>query len=191
MQYAPPVRLVRPTFIQIERDAPPRLYRFFKCLEHAQNFADGRIWISTLEACRKHEDPQQGDSEEGKLGNKLISDALVLCTTLRFDPSKMSDSFGNYCVEITEPLKFFVKLTEELMLRYPIDRFRQAQIIYAEREFEGTRPGRIGFVKPPDKYAEQEEHRMLWTVSVDKPLIPGKLYVPGLKRYCRLLASDS
>ncbi len=36
-----------------------------------------------------------------------IEDAYVLCTTLEFSPEKLSEKFGKYCVEITDPIGFF------------------------------------------------------------------------------------
>jgi hypothetical protein len=43
------------------------LYRFFREESHADDFAAGRIWISTLAACRKHEERGRGDPGEGTL----------------------------------------------------------------------------------------------------------------------------
>lgn len=43
------------------------LYRFFETKEYADTFANGEIWISTLKECRKHDDPQQGDPDEGSM----------------------------------------------------------------------------------------------------------------------------
>lgn len=47
------------------RHMPPRrIFRFFKEPAHADALACGRVWISTLECCRRYEDPKQGDPEE-------------------------------------------------------------------------------------------------------------------------------
>ncbi len=35
-----------------------------------------------------------------------IVDSYILCTTKVFSPEKLSDTFGRYCVEITDPLLF-------------------------------------------------------------------------------------
>jgi len=52
--------------IEVERKKyPPYLYRHLDRPEYAQNFAEGRIWISTLRACRKYEHEERGDSDEG------------------------------------------------------------------------------------------------------------------------------
>jgi hypothetical protein len=186
-EYAPRVRRVGVGFLKLEVDPPAKVYRFFKEKAHADALAAGNIWISTLQRCREYEDPKQGDPKDGYLGENKIQDALVLCTTLRFDPSLFSDSFGNYCVEITDPQNFFLKLTDELIRRYPITRYVQAKVIYADRSLGGDdRKGRIGFVKPADQYADQEEHRMLWTVEVDSPLKPGLIKIPALKTHCRI-----
>lgn len=40
------------------------LYRFFTEAAHADAFVEGNIKLSTLEACRKHENSEQGDAEE-------------------------------------------------------------------------------------------------------------------------------
>lgn len=41
------------------------VYRFLRSEEHAQQFANGHIYISTLEACRAYEEEGRGDREEG------------------------------------------------------------------------------------------------------------------------------
>jgi hypothetical protein len=43
------------------------VYRFFNESKHAEDFVRGKIWISTLETCRKYEDPRQGDPGEGSI----------------------------------------------------------------------------------------------------------------------------
>jgi len=40
------------------------IYRFFQEEWQADALANGDVWLSTLETCRKYEDPQQGDPEE-------------------------------------------------------------------------------------------------------------------------------
>lgn len=54
---------------EIEYSAP--VYRFFLNKEHAEDLVKGNVYISTLEECRKHEDPMRGDKEEGKLTWRL------------------------------------------------------------------------------------------------------------------------
>lgn len=41
------------------------VYRFLRSEEHARQFASGKIYISTLEACRAYEEEGRGDAEEG------------------------------------------------------------------------------------------------------------------------------
>lgn len=41
-----------------------KLYRFLDVEEHANNFAKGQIFVSTLNRCREHEDPKRRDSGE-------------------------------------------------------------------------------------------------------------------------------
>jgi hypothetical protein len=43
---------------------PSALYRYFDSEEHADAFAAGKVWISTLDTCRKHEGLQRGDPGE-------------------------------------------------------------------------------------------------------------------------------
>ncbi len=40
------------------------IYRFFPEEWQAESLCNGNVWISTLETCRKYEDPLQGDSKE-------------------------------------------------------------------------------------------------------------------------------
>jgi hypothetical protein len=43
-----------------------RLYRFFDTAEHADALTQGKVWISTLETCRRYENEHQGDPAEGQ-----------------------------------------------------------------------------------------------------------------------------
>lgn len=118
-----------------------------------------------------------------------LPDALVLCTTLEYDPSKLSDTFGNYCVEIYNVEGFFTTLTRALVQRYPIERFYAGRVQYIGREFHGVAPPtHIGFIKPPDPYEPQQEFRMLWTVRRSMSLTPGNITVPELARFCKRIA---
>ena len=40
------------------------IYRFFDDPSHADDLAAGKVWISTLEACRRYENQKRGDPEE-------------------------------------------------------------------------------------------------------------------------------
>ena len=183
------------------------VYRFLRSEEHAQQFANGRIYISTLKACRAYEEEGRGDAEEGyerrlidharggsnnsefvELAQKVgihigegcsnislsnvegvnfIHDAYVLCTTDQFDPKKLGPRYGKYCVEITDPLAFFNVVTRALLSHAVLKEGFMGPIIYKDRLIKNMEesPGLIGFVKPPDIYADDREYRFLWTVT--------------------------
>ena len=42
------------------------IYRFFQEKWQADSLCDGNVWLSTLETCRKYENPEQGDPEEAQ-----------------------------------------------------------------------------------------------------------------------------
>jgi hypothetical protein len=87
---------------------------------------------------------------------RRVADAFALCATEHFDPDMLSDTFGQYCVEITNPLKFFQLLTSELSKKHSVDEDLFGRVIYRERKHVGLQksPGVIGFVKPL-KYQSQ------------------------------------
>jgi hypothetical protein len=189
------------------RDRP--LYRFFREEKHADDLRLGSVWISTLETCRRHEDPQQGDQGEGihqysishvqggsgdkefermaaqagihlAVGagaqnvtirehvsvNRLI-DAYVICTTEQFDPAKLSPTFGEHCVRISSALRFFQAVNQRLLPFIDCKEAVLAPITYSDRHYADrqTPPGLLGFVKPSDMYADQQEVRAMWTVN--------------------------
>lgn len=41
-----------------------KVYRFFKEKCHAEALCNGDVWLSTIETCRRYEDPLQGDPDE-------------------------------------------------------------------------------------------------------------------------------
>lgn len=119
-----------------------------------------------------------------------LHDAFVICTSEIFDP-KLSETFGNYCVEISDPKKFFAAISEALRHQPHID-FAWAgwgKIKYRDRTYGGLEdsPGSLGLVKPI-KYAHQKEIRFMWGVKDDKPIAPFSLFVPELKNLCRRIA---
>lgn len=60
-------RLERDTKKKIKlnsRKVVPHVYRYFDKEHHAEAFARGEIFVSTLKRCREYEDPLQGDREE-------------------------------------------------------------------------------------------------------------------------------
>jgi len=203
------------------------VYRFFYEEWQADALVSGKVWISTLEACRAYEDPKQGDSEEAKetynsghavggsndsafveiarrsginigpgCSNMSISNnikissllnAYVLCTTSQFSPSNLSETFGKYCVEITDPKKFFIAVSRCLEKVTVIKKSVAGEVIYRDRNYTGLErpPGPIGFVKPPDKYAEQKEFRFLWIPETMENIKPFLLNCHKILGLCR------
>lgn len=47
-----------------DRAIPLKVYRFFKEKSHAEALCNGDVWLSTIETCRRYEDPLQGDPDE-------------------------------------------------------------------------------------------------------------------------------
>lgn len=121
---------------------------------------------------------------------KRLPDAFVLCTTEHFSPEKLSDTFGRYCVEISNPQALFHQLTNELSKRFRLREAAYGRVIYRHRKYVGHQeePGPIGFVKPPDKYQDQREVRFLWTVDNSLNLKPFLLEVPQAATLCRRIA---
>lgn len=181
------------------------VYRYFDNAKYADDFANGLIYISTLDACRRHEDPLRGDPNEGHesfstgspitgdgddpefvemcaragiimgpaargnsisigLATRVLEDAYVLCTTIGFDSNSLENSFGRYCVKIESIEIFFHLISKSLYEKVGDLQAMKGPIIYKERHSVGMMPaaGPIGFVKPPDKYADQREYRFLW-----------------------------
>lgn len=119
-----------------------------------------------------------------------LPDAFVLCTTEQFNPENLSGTFGNYCVEINQPQKFFKLVTENLIKHHSVRESAFGRVIYSERRFTGLQnpPGPIGFVKPPDMYGSQHEFRFLWTTVTNTRLTTFELHVPGSELLCRRIA---
>ncbi|CAI1863702.1 MULTISPECIES: hypothetical protein [Serratia] len=186
------------------------VYRFFDNETHADNFCKGLIRISTLEACRGYENPEQGDKDEAtwmqRISSMLVDrsskeqskalqhasinihpdaginyyenitvtkklqNAYVLCSTKYFNPDIFSESFGKYCVEISNAHEFCDKVTDSIALHYKnISRItgRYSDIHYTKREGLDLNvlPCHIGFLKPATPYASQKEFRFLWTLE--------------------------
>lgn len=203
------------------------VYRFFKEESHADALCRGDVWISTLNECRKYEDPLQGDPEEavhtytsgfisgngsdkdvvttasrlgifigegatnitigGGIHVSTIHDAFVLCTTREFSPKKLSNTFGNYCVEILSPREFFCEVTASLREIVQLKQSRMGAVIYRNREYSRLEapPGPLGFVKPHDKYAPQKEIRFLWEYEGEEEIAPLLIKCPNVARYCK------
>lgn len=119
-----------------------------------------------------------------------LPDAYVLCTTTEFSPDKLSETFGRYCVELTNAKQFFISVTESLESLVPIREAAAGKVIYKDRYYTGIEPspGRIGFVKPPDLYASQKEFRFLWIPKNTNGLAPFLLKCPQVNHLCKRIA---
>lgn len=118
-----------------------------------------------------------------------LPDAFVLCTTELFDSAKLSRSFGPYCVEISEPFEFFRLVTLRLNKIHCIQNAHFDRVTYRDRSYVGLEdpPGPLGFVKPPDKYQEQQEVRLFWIVKTPK-IGPFLLECPQVSALCKRIA---
>ena len=116
-----------------------------------------------------------------------LPDAFVLCTTESFNPDTLGDTFGRYCVEISNPSEFFRLLTMELSKIYQVREAAFGRVIYRERSFVGLQdpPGPVGFVMPPDRYKDQREVRFLWVSNSNARLQPFLLNVPNCAALCK------
>ena len=94
---------------------------------------------------------------------KFIPDAWVLCTTMRDDPAAMG-AFGQACVEIRDPHAFFERLSGVIANKAELEVASSGPVNYASNAYADLEdePGRIGYVKAPDKYQHQREYRGLW-----------------------------
>jgi hypothetical protein len=119
-----------------------------------------------------------------------LPDAFVLCATERFDPNALSEVFGMHCVAIHDPIAFFQHVTAQLTRIHDITEATLGRIIYKDRFYTGLEqpPGLMGFVKPPDRYSDQNEFRLLWTVRRNAPISPFELNVPTVSSLCTRVA---
>jgi len=209
-----------------------KVYRFLSKEEYANDFADGRFRISTLNACRAYEDPLQGDPGEGTLSHQIdetmsgsfedkefvqiaaqvgvkvgagadvklggvnrmscvLVDSYLLCATNHFAPELLSDTFGKYCVEISDAVAFGKQINCELKRRgIQIRQAWAGNVIYTPREtFNRTKQsGNIGFVKPADPYEEQREFRFIYVPQSSIAISPMFLDIPTARAFCRRIA---
>jgi len=119
-----------------------------------------------------------------------MPNAFVLCTTREFQPENLNDSFGHYCVEISNLVEFFKVVTVNLHKLSPVNQCAMGNIRYGSNSFSGYEqpPGPIGFVKNRDKYAPQKEFRFLWE-SKDSAITPRLISCPELANHCRMMTS--
>lgn len=115
----------------------------------------------------------------------ILRDAYVLCTTIGFDTDSLESTFGKYCVKIENLQGFFEAVSKSLSAKVGNLRGMKGVIIYKDRYSVGKQPaaGPLGFVKPPDKYANQREYRFLWTQEVGGALTPLVIQCPEAAQY--------
>jgi hypothetical protein len=89
--------------------------------------------------------------------------------------------------EISQPLKFFTKVTDRLFAVTPMQSGHFDRVTYASPEYDGLEdpPGAVGFVKRSDLYSGQQEIRFLWMPLEHQTLKPFCLTVPGVARLGR------
>ncbi|PML05226.1 hypothetical protein [Vibrio lentus] len=119
-----------------------------------------------------------------------LRDAYVLCTTREFKPQNLSDTFGNYCVKISNPSEFFKLVSATLNKQSPIREGGMGLVQYKDRNYTGLQstPGPIGFVKPEDQYSSQKEFRMLWVPQTSDVINPFLLECPDVSKLCSLMS---
>lgn len=119
-----------------------------------------------------------------------IEDAFLLCTTKKYNPSKLNDTFGHFCVQISKPKEFFDRVSEELYKIFPLKNGAMGPVIYDKRDLTGLEktPGPIGFVKPKDIYAEQKEFRFLWEIKEQQIIKPFELNCPSVASLCKMIS---
>ncbi|MFM5027301.1 hypothetical protein ACEUBM_19995 [Aeromonas caviae] len=115
-----------------------------------------------------------------------MPDAFVLCTTKEFKPEKLSETFGNYCVKISNPVEFFKRTSIELNKHLEVREGGMGLVKYNDRIYTGLEkpPGPIGFVKPNDQYSPQKEFRMLWLPKENFVIKPFLLKCPDVADLC-------
>lgn len=120
------------------------------------------------------------------INTQRLPDAYVLCTTRDFNPRNLSDTFGNYCVKISNPLEFFKRVSVRLNVISSIKEGGMGLVKYNSRTYTGLQspPGPIGFVKPSDQYSSQKEFRFLWIPQNSNPMMPFLLECPEVSELC-------
>lgn len=120
----------------------------------------------------------------------VIRDAYVLCTTSKYSPEMLGETFGKFCVEINNPSNFFFRVSDSLEKIQAIEAAIHGGVVYRDRFYEGMEPppGPIGFVKPSDIYAEQKEFRFLWIPKNFNKITPFLLKCPEVSNICRRIA---
>lgn len=117
----------------------------------------------------------------------ILKNAFVLCTTSEFQPNELSEVFGSYCVEISNPIDFFVNVSITLNNIFPIKQATTGLVRYSNRYYQNfdPEPGKIGFIKPSNPYSSQKEYRQLWVPRNNENLEPFLLSCPNVAEFCK------
>lgn len=114
-----------------------------------------------------------------------IHDAYVLCTTIGFSNENLKKTFGKYCVRISDVEMFHKVLTKSFSSKVGLLVAEKGPVVYKSRSYKEyeEKPGRIGFVKPPDKYATQKEYRFLWSIPAGRSIGAIEVSCPEAVKY--------
>lgn len=117
-----------------------------------------------------------------------FSDAYILCTAAEYS-SDLKKKFGPYCVEITDPRRFFKLLSKKINSLSPIWQAATGKVVYADRNYSemDVPNGQIGFVKPEHPYAYQKEFRFIWRMQPEVELKAFPLKCLEIKSLCKLI----
>jgi hypothetical protein len=91
MSQAAPIFRAKHT-VEFEHDPGTPVYRFFQDPQYADDFLNGKIWISTLGTCRGYENPQQGDPSEATM--IYATPGTIQGGTKDVDFATMADKLG-------------------------------------------------------------------------------------------------
>jgi hypothetical protein len=123
--------------------------------------------------------------------SRKIEDAYVICTSEFFIKEDFSESFGKYCVEISDPHLFYYLISEALEKVFMIKRSSWGPVQYRERSNRhlDEEIGQLGYVKP-EKYRYQNEVRFLWERFYPdhrkiEELKRITLHIPGISALCK------
>jgi len=113
-------------------------------------------------------------------------DQYMYCATERADFGSMKSLGYDTCVEISDAEAFFSLITWHLPSF--TGRYCAKPVTYAERRvcFVDRHADHPAFIKPAS-YEHQREFRMMWEPAT-RPISPFVVSVPGLGRYCRIVA---
>lgn len=127
----------------------------------------------------------------GNTKTTVLGDAYALCTTVRFAPEKMK-VFGEFCVQISDVRRLFRLVSAAVAAEHTIIGADHRRVTYASREHADAQPraGLLGFVKPPDEYAEQQEYRFLWQPADWRTIRPRLFDCPGVRPLVRQVLAN-